>query len=140
MPRTAGDIYKIARACNVYLHDTEKHSPTGRKPFDCYCKPMLRDIVNAHGEDHLKAVLMLMTGTDRNAAVLYADTIKATSELLIGWPDLMRRKTLVDDFNKIDLQAFRQYVRKRGMRMPSWQALLVMMVMILDANSERAVA
>jgi hypothetical protein len=64
------DIYKIARQCGVKLFDGHLHSPTSRKPFECYCKLTVKDIGRDYGEDHLRLVFMLMTGTRANAAEL----------------------------------------------------------------------
>lgn len=133
------DIYKIARQCGVKLMETQQHSPTSRKPMECYCKPTVREIGQAHGEDHLKLVLMLMTGTPRNAGELYSDTIKAVSELLIGWPELVKRKTLTDEFNQIDLRAYRQFIKGRPVRVANWQAILMMLVITFESK-ERAAA
>lgn len=87
----------------MILREGHEHSPTSRKPRECFCKPTLREIGQDHGEDHLRLILMLMTGTKINSAELYANMIKAVSSVLVRKPDLMRRPSLVDDFNTIDL-------------------------------------
>lgn len=102
------DIYKIARQCGVRLYNAEKHSPTSRKPGDCHCKPTVRDIGRQHGEEHLKLVLMLVTGTKANAMALYADVLKSVSEVIANNPDVVRSATLTDDFNAIDLGELRR--------------------------------
>jgi hypothetical protein len=107
------DIWKVARECGVILREGFEHSPTSRKPRECFCKPTLRDIGQDHGEEHLRLVLMLMTGTKINSAQLYADMIKAVSSVLIRKPDMMRRASLVSDFNAIDLGE----LRRRAMAM-----------------------
>jgi hypothetical protein len=107
------DIWKVARECGVILREGFEHSPTSRKPRECFCKPTLRDIGQDHGEQHLRLVLMLMTGTKVNSAQLYADMIKAVSSVIIRKPDLVRRPTLVDDFNAIDLGELRRRAMAR---------------------------
>lgn len=120
------DIYRVARQCGVKLFDGHLHSPTSRKPFECYCKPTVREIGRVHGEDHLKLVFMLMTGTRANAAELYADMIKAVSTLLIENPDLVKSPSLTSDFDAIDLGSLRR--KTKAMRLPveNWKALLVL--------------
>lgn len=122
----ACDIYKVARQCGVRIFDGHLHSPTSRKPFECYCKPTVREIGREHGEDHLRLVFMLMTGTKANAAELYADMIKAVSTLLVERPDLIKSPTLMTDFNDIDLGQLRR--KTKAMRLPveNWKALLVL--------------
>jgi hypothetical protein len=105
------DIYRVARQCGVILREGFEHSPTSRKPRECFCKPTLREIGQEHGEEHLRLVLMLMTGTKVNAAELYADMIKAVSSVLARKPDLTRRPSLVDDFNAVDLGEMRRQAR-----------------------------
>ena len=102
------DIYKVTRQCGVKLFDGYLHSPTSRKAMECYCKPTLKDIGRENGEDHLKLVLMLMTGTPANSRELYADMIKAVSSLLVQNPTLVRSPSLVGDFNEIDLGSLRR--------------------------------
>lgn len=108
MSRLPFDVYEIARQCGVILREAHDHSPTSRRPRECFCKPTLREIGRAHGADHLRLVLMLMTGTRSNSAELYADMIRAVSSLLQRRPDLVRRPSFVDDFNEIDLGALRR--------------------------------
>ncbi|QIB38141.1 hypothetical protein G3A56_09185 [Rhizobium oryzihabitans] len=105
------NIFKVARECGVILRDWRHHSPTSRKGRECFCKPTVREIGQLHGEDHLRLVLMLITGNPRNSGELYADVIKAVSRLLAANPDLMRRPSLVPDFNQIDLSAVRRGAR-----------------------------
>jgi hypothetical protein len=111
MSRHPCDIYRVARQCGVILREGFEHSPTSRKPRECFCKPTLREIGQEHGEEHLRLVLMLMTGTKVNAAELYADMIKAVSSVLARKPDLMKRPSLVDDFNAVDLGEMRRQAR-----------------------------
>jgi hypothetical protein len=117
------DIFKVARQCGVRLYDRQLHSPTSRKPFDCFCKPTLRKIGRAYGEDHLKLVFMLMTGTRCNASELYADMITAVSHLLVVRPELPRRPTLVTDFNEIDLGALRRRSKVMRLGIEDWKVL-----------------
>jgi hypothetical protein len=113
------NIHKVARECGVTLRDWKHHSPTSRRSRECYCKPTVREIGRRYGEDHLRLVLMLVTGNPRNAGELYADVLKAVSRLLIANPDLIRRPSLVSDFNAVDLGSLRRGARtmKYGMAM-----------------------
>lgn len=113
------NIHKVARECGVILRDWHHHSPTSRRARECFCKPTVREIGRRYGEEHLRLVLMLITGNTRNASELYADVLKAVSRLLIANPDLVRRPTLISDFNAIDFGALRRGARsmKYGMAM-----------------------
>jgi hypothetical protein len=117
------DIYKVARQCGVKLFDGHLHSPTSRKPFECYCKPTVREIGREHGEDHLKLVFMLMTGNKTNAAELYADMITAVSHILIRLPEIERRPNLTAEFDRIDLGALRQKVKTMRLGIENWKHL-----------------
>jgi hypothetical protein len=99
------DIYKVARQCGVKLFDGHKHSPTSRKAFECYCKPTVREIGQDHGEDHLKLIFMLMTGTKT---------------------DLVRSPTLTKDFDTIDLGSLRRKTKAMKLPVENWKALLVL--------------
>ncbi|ARO24764.1 hypothetical protein TAL182_CH03019 [Rhizobium sp. TAL182] len=120
------DIYRVARQCGVKLFDGHLHSPTSRKPFECYCKPTVREIGADHGEDHLKLVFMLMTGNKANAAELYADMLKAVSSLLARNPALLRSPSLVDDFNSIDLGSLRRKAKAMNCGIPTTHVLRVL--------------
>lgn len=120
------DIYKVARQCGVKLFDGHLHSPTSRKPFECYCKPTVREIGREYGEDHLRLVFMLMTGTKANAAELYADMIKAVSSILIQNPALVRSPSLVGDFNAIDLGSLRRKAKAMNCGIPTTHVLRVL--------------
>lgn len=113
------NIHKVARECGVTLRDWKHHSPTSRRSRECYCKPTVREIGRRYGEDHLRLVLMLVTGTPRNAEQLYSDVLKAVSRLIVANPDLIRRPSLVADFDAVDLGALRRGARtmKYGMAM-----------------------
>lgn len=120
------DIYRVARQCGVRLFDGHLHSPTSRKPFECYCKPTVRDIGREQGEDHLRLVFMLMTGTRSNAAELYADMMKAVSSLLVQHPSLVKSASLVGDFNDIDLGSLRRKARGMNCGIPTTHVLRVL--------------
>ena len=124
--RARCDIYKVARQCGVKLFDGHLHSPTSRKPYECFCKPTVRDIGRDHGEDHLKLVFMLMTGTRANAAELYADMIRAVSAVLVQNPDLIRSRSLVSDFNAIDLGSLRRKAKAMNCGIPTTHVLRVL--------------
>lgn len=123
----ACDIYRVARQCGVILRDAHDHSPTSRKPRECFCKPTLREIGRAHGEDHLRLVLMLMTGTRNNSAELYADMIRAVSSVLVRRPDLMKRPTLVAEFNALDLGALRRRAKQMNCPVATTDVLRVLL-------------
>lgn len=121
------DIYKIARQCGVVLRNGIDHSPASRKPMECYCKDTLRTIGREHGEEHLKLVLMLMTGSRSNSRELYSDMVKAVSNLLIYCPDLIKSRTLAGDFNNMDLGGIRRQVKNAKLPVENWKAILVML-------------
>ncbi|MCV9997347.1 hypothetical protein OE766_03725 [Pararhizobium sp. YC-54] len=120
------DVYKVARECNVRLVDARLHSPASRRPFECYCKPTVREIGAKHGEGHLRLVLQLMTGTRQNARELYADMLKAVSRLLAQNPDLINRRTLVADFDSINLGSLRRKAKAMRCGIPASDVLLVL--------------
>ncbi|MDR6670178.1 hypothetical protein J2X71_006465 [Rhizobium sp. 1399] len=66
-----------------------------------------------------------MTGTPRNAGELYADALKAVSRLLVANPDLIRRPSLVSDFNAVDLGALRRGARNMKYGMATSDEILV---------------
>lgn len=131
MKRRPCDIYRVARQCGVTLRDGRDHSPTSRKARECFCKPTLREIGREHGEEHLKLVLMLMTGDERNARELYADMIKAVSSVLARKPDLVKRAGLVDEFNAIDLGSLRRAARRIDISVSRTDALKVLLTIML---------
>jgi len=121
----ACNIHKVARECGVILLDWQHHSPTSRKARECYCKPTLREIGRRYGEEHLRLVLMLVTGNKRNAGELFADVLKAVSRLLIANPELVRRPSLVSDFDAIDLGALRRDAKAMKYGMATSDEILV---------------
>ncbi|UIK05024.1 hypothetical protein [Neorhizobium galegae] len=127
MKRHSVNIYKIARECGVRLRDASEHSTASRRPGDCFCKPTIREIGDNHGEAHLRLVLMLLTGDRANARELYADMIKAVSRLLAQHPDLVRRPSLVDELNAIDLGSMRRAAKDLKSGVPTSDVLLVML-------------
>lgn len=116
MAKHTCNIYRVARQCGVHLFDRLLHSPTSRRPYECYCKTALRHIGQSHGEPILKQSLMLVCGTPENAAELYEDVLKAVAALLVTYPDLEKRPDFVDRFNAIDLAELRRTARR--MRLP----------------------
>jgi hypothetical protein len=87
----------------------------------------VREIGARHGEAHLRLVFMLMTGNRRNARELYADMMKAVSRLLAKHPDLVRRPTLVDEFNNLDLARLRRQAKTMNCGVPMSDVLLVLL-------------
>lgn len=126
MKRHSVDIYKVARECGVRLKDAHLHSPASRRPRECYCKPTVREIGARHGEEHLRLVLQLMTGTPGNSRELYADMLKAVSRLMVINPDLMKRRTLIADFDSINLGSLRRKAMAMQCGVPASDVLLVL--------------
>jgi len=120
------DIYRVARQCGVKLFDGHLHSPTSRKPYECYCKPTVRELGRDHGEPHLKLVFMLMTGTKGNAAELYADMLRAVSSVLVQNPTLLKSPSLMTDFNSIDLGSLRRKAKAMNCGIPTTHVLRVL--------------
>ena len=120
------DVYRVARQCGVVLRDSFEHSPTSRKPKECFCKPTLRKIGRQYGEDHLRLVLQLMMGTQENSRELYADIVKAASSILINHPEIEKAVNLTAIFDKMDLGEIRRKSKDiKGM--PRWHAAYVLM-------------
>ncbi len=126
MAKRSCDIYKVARQCGVILRASCDHSPTSRRPRECFCKPTLREIGREHGEDHLRLVLQLMVGTVPNSRELFADMIKAVSSVLVRNPELVRRRTLLDDFDAIDLGSLRRKAKAMNCGLPTSHVLRVL--------------
>nr|WP_313011643.1 hypothetical protein [Brucella intermedia] len=126
MAKRSCDIYKVARQCGVILRASCDHSPTSRKPRECFCKPTLREIGREHGEDHLRLVLQLMVGTVPNSRELFADMIKAVSSVLVRNPELVRRRTLLNDFDAIDLGSLRRKAKAMNCGLPTSHVLRVL--------------
>lgn len=108
------NIFRVAREVGVRLVASKKHSPSSRRPFQCFCKPTIREIGQRWGEEHLRLTLMLVTGTRHNANHLFADVLKAVARLLANNPELIKRPSLVDDFNALDFGQLRR--QARGLR------------------------
>lgn len=108
MPDHPCDIYKVARACGVILRDSADHSPTSRRPRECFCKPAVRRIGRAHGEAHLAMCFRLIVETEDNAGELYAETLTAVSMMLAsGLVDM--GSDIFDALDVIDLGALRRW-------------------------------
>lgn len=102
------DIYRVARQCGVILREAHDHSPTSRKPRECFCKPAVRRIGQAHGEAHLALCFRLIVESNGNGCELYADTLTAISMMLTSGyvePD----GDLFEAFDGIDLGAMRRW-------------------------------
>lgn len=125
------DIYRVARQCGVILRDGHEHSPSARKPRECFCKPTLREIGKAHGEGHLKLVLMLLTGDPDNSRELYSDMIRAVSSILVKKPDLEKRPNLVNEFNAINLGTIRRAAKRIDCSVAKTDAIKVMLTLML---------
>lgn len=125
------DVHRVARQCGIKLKDGHEHSPTSRKPLECFCKPTLREIGQEHGEGHLRLVLRLMTGDSKNQYELYADTIKAMSSVIAWNPDLEDRVNLTDEINAIDLGSLRRRAKSLKCDVSRTDAMKVMLAMML---------
>lgn len=67
------------------------NSPTSRKGRDCYCKPTVREIGCGDGKEHLRLVLMLVTGNKRNADHIQSavrEIVPSIQNCRDGAPDL----------------------------------------------------
>lgn len=111
MSKPGCDIYKVARQCGVILRDAQDHSPTSRRQRECYCKPTVRAIGQRYGEERLRLVFRLLTGTPANSSALYSDVLKAVAILLARHPDLESRNGLTESFDAVDFGALRRWAR-----------------------------
>lgn len=108
MPDHRCDIYHVARQCGVILREAHDHSPTSRRPRECFCKPAVRRIGQAYGEAHLALCFRLIVESEGNAGELYAETLAAVSIALTSGliePD----SGLFEAFDGIDLGALRRW-------------------------------
>lgn len=105
------NLWDIAEQAGVYLKDAADYTPSQRRPRECYCKPTLKRIGDRRGADHLRLVLRLMVGIEANRMALYADAIRAMSDLLWNHPTLVQRASLVSEIDKIDILALRTTAR-----------------------------
>ncbi len=104
-------MWAICRSAGVILRDAADYTPSQRKPRECYCRPTLHRVAERRGAAHLEFVLKLMTGTDANRMALYADAIRAVSDLLSNHPHLAQRASLVSEIDRVDLTALRTKAR-----------------------------
>jgi hypothetical protein len=104
------DIYRVARQCGVILRDSAEHSPTSRRPCECYTKATLRDIGRAYGKAHLALVLRPIVETG-SATELHAATIHAVSSVLLSG-QMTIDGALFDAFDRIDLGRLRAWARR----------------------------
>ncbi|ANN59642.1 hypothetical protein A9174_24945 [Mesorhizobium loti NZP2037] len=103
------DIFAIARACGVKLHESADSRSSGRQPGHCYCKPTLRAIGRRHGEAHLALVLKVINSTG-NGLELHAATLQAVSYLILV--EVMPiGSALFEAFDRIDLGHVRRMAR-----------------------------
>ena len=79
--------------------------------------------------DHLRLTLLLLTGTKNNARNLFADVLRAVARLLANNPDLVRRSSLVDDFNAIDIGQLRHQARGMRSGVPTTDVLVVLLTL-----------
>lgn len=131
-PTKGCNIYKIARECGIKLFENHERMDWNPIPRECYCKPELRAIGAAHGAEHLKMVLMLMTGTVENSKQLWSGTINAVSSVLAQHPELTKRRTFLEDFNRIDLGKLRDDARALKCGIPDRHVMRVLLTMELN--------
>ena len=67
-----------------------------------------------------------MVGTVANSRELFADMIKAVSSVLFRNPELLKRRTLLDDFDAIDLGSLRRKAKAMNCGMPTTHVLRVL--------------
>ncbi len=67
-----------------------------------------------------------MVGTRQNSMELYADMIKAVSSVIVRTPELVKRRTLLDDFDAIDLGSLRRKAKAMNCGMPTTHVLRVL--------------
>jgi hypothetical protein len=124
------DIYRVARQCGVILRDGDEHSPTSRRPRECYCKPTVRRIGRRHGEAHLAICFRLVVETRGNAGELYAETLKAVSAVVAS-PLIEADGRLFEAFDAIDLGLLRSLARAiRPERPPAETMAAILMVLL----------
>lgn len=128
------NIYRVARQCGVRLYNGHLHSPTSRRPMDCYCKNAVRHVGQEYGEPHLKLCLMLITGTPENATEIYEDLLKAIAAMMASHPDLEKEPDFVERFNAIDLAELRRRARRMRLPIERWKIITV----LLAANFGKA--
>ena len=68
-----------------------------------------------------------MMGTPTNARELYADMIKAVSALIARNPELIGRRTLLQDFDAIDLGSLRRKADGMNCGIPTTHVLRVLL-------------
>ncbi|WP_421445720.1 hypothetical protein [Agrobacterium tumefaciens] len=106
--RSTFNTHKIAQECGVKLLAPKEHTGPLNRPGECFCRATVKWIGTTYGPDHLRLVLNLMTGTKQNAACLYGDLMRAIARILHDDQALMRRPSLVSDFDAMDLGDIRR--------------------------------
>ncbi|CVI14878.1 conserved hypothetical protein [Agrobacterium fabacearum CFBP 5771] len=106
--RSAFNTHKLAEECGIKLRAPKAHTGPTNRPGECFCKATVKWIGTTYGPDHLRLVFRLMTGTKQNAACLYGDLMKAVARILHEDQALMRRPSLVSDFDAMDLAGIRK--------------------------------
>jgi hypothetical protein len=103
------DIHRVARSCDVTLHDGAENRTSGRESGHCYCKPTVHSIGRQHGEGHLAICLRLINETG-NGRELHAAKLRAVSALVLsGWVTV--GSDLFDAFDGIDLGRVRGFAK-----------------------------
>ena len=106
--RSTFNTHRIAQECGVKLLAPKEHTRPLNRPGECFCRATVKWIGTTYGPDHLRLVFNLMTGTKQNAACLYGDLMKAIARILHEDQALMRRPSLVSDFDAMDLGVIRR--------------------------------
>lgn len=131
------NVHKVARNAGVKIKSIAEHGSDIKRYRECFCQPTLKEIGVNHGEDHLRFVLMLICGSKANAHYLFADVIKSVSKIIVARPDLIKRPSFMDDFNKMDIGAMRSYARLSPIGLPVSSVLMVMMLAQLCDETKR---
>lgn len=141
MPEFPCDIYRVARQCGVILREASDHSPTSRRPRECFCKPAVRRIGRAHGEAHLAMCLRLIVESNGNAGELYAETLSAVSMMLAsGLVEI--DGALFEAFDAIDLGELRRWAHaaRGSATTPETMAAVMLWKLARPAEPQRIAA
>jgi len=77
-----------------------------------------------------------MVGTVQNSMFIYSDMVKAISSVLILCPNLIHSRTLVSDFDRIDLGILRLKAKAMNCGIPTTHVLRVLLMMMLNKPAQ----
>ncbi len=106
-----------------------------KKPRQTHAGGSLRKMHDAHGPDHLRDVLTVVTETEANAGALIGPVVKAVSRLLLAHPDWWGESatTWLDTIDGIDLVALHGAVKKNVAAVQADQAVTALLHIELAA-------